>query len=103
MIPDRTGQPSAGRSAGTLWSRAIFVSGMVLLVSLGLCGLNLVTLLGVNGAMQGPAQTSVRQTVSRTLVGFGYVELAGMALGALGLVISMIGAGIAALIRQRKS
>ncbi len=86
-----------------MWSRAIFVFGMLLLVSLGLCGLNVVAVLGVNGAIRGAHNGPIRQAISRALVGFGYVELFGMAVGVVGIAISFVGAAVSALIPRRRT
>ena len=103
MIPDLPSQPPKSRSAETLWSRAIFVSGMVLLVSFGLCGVNFFAVLGLNVAIQGPQDAHIRRGISRALVGFGSVELFGMAIGIIGIIISLIGAGVSALLTRRRT
>lgn len=103
MIPDLPPSPAQSAPSRSLWSRAIIVFGMVLLVSFGLCGLNFIAVLGVNGAIRGAQNAAVRQTISRALVGFGYVEVFGMILGIVGLVVSIIGAGISALIHRNRN
>ena len=102
MIPGLPSSHSINRSPETLWSRAIIAFGMVLFVSFGLCGLNFFAVLGLNGAVHGTQNAPIRQTISRTLIGFGYVEVFGMIIGIVGVVVSLVGAGISALLRRRE-
>ena len=103
MSPDRPAKDAQPARSNTLWSRGIFLFGMMLLVSFGLCGLNFVAVFGVNVALSGPAHNQVRQTVGITLVSLGYVELFGMLIGLIGLVISLLGAAITSLTGRNKT
>jgi hypothetical protein len=62
----------------TGWMRALAISAAVLVISLGLCGLNF-------GAL------SLFQRLGGILIWTGMLELVGMGAGALGVVICLLG------------
>jgi hypothetical protein len=86
----------------TGWTRALAIFAAVLVISLGLCGLNFgaVSLLGTQ--MNGPAVpgNQAAQRLSGILIWTGILELFGMGVGALGVVTSLLGLLIQTVIRR---
>ena len=86
------------------WSKAIAVSGLVLLISLGLCGLNAAAFSHFNLPISGgsvPGQES-REHWARILVMTGMVESVGIVIGVAGVVVSVVGAAVSAALKARQ-
>lgn len=77
----------------TGWKRALAIFAAILAISAGLCGLNYGAFYLLHPPLSGPS-TAGKQAVDRMggiLMTTGMLELLGMAAGALGLVISLLG------------
>lgn len=80
-------------TSDSAWSRAVAVFGIILLISLGLCGVNYAAMSVVDGhpALNG---AGVILIVTATL------ETIGILVGASGLVVTLIGAGLNAFLKS---
>ena len=88
----------------TGWMRALAFFAALLVISLGLCGLNFGAIslfqLPINGPSVPGKQLAER--LGGILIGTGMLELLGMGIGALGLVICVLGLFIQTAIKRTK-
>jgi hypothetical protein len=77
----------------TGWMRALAISAALLVISLGLCGLNYGAVLLLNTPANGPSvpANQAAQRLGGILIWTGMLELVGMGVGALGVVICLLG------------
>ncbi len=84
-----------GGSTG--WAKGLAIFAILLVISLGLCGLNYGAVL----LLKAPANGSANP-LGGILIVAGVLELVGMGLGALGIVICLIGLLIQTAITGKK-
>jgi hypothetical protein len=77
----------------TGWTQALAIFAALAVISLGLCGLNYGAVLLLNTSANGPSAPANQgaQRLGGILMGTGMLELVGMAVGALGVVICLLG------------
>jgi hypothetical protein len=85
----------------TGWTRGLAISAVLLVISLGLCGLNYGAVLLLSTPASGPANHGANP-LGGVLIVAGVLELVGMALGALGVVICLLGLLIQTAIGGKK-
>lgn len=88
----------------TGWTRALAIFAALLVISLGLCGLNYGAITLLDSAAKGPSSPANHgaQRLSGIFIGTGMLELFGMGVGALGLVICFLGLLIQTAIMRTK-
>lgn len=80
-----------------VWKRGVTLLGLMLLIALGLCGLNYTAYRGVS---RHTSVTSTEAAAQAILTFTGIAEDFGMLLGALGLLTSLIGLLLSTLLRR---
>ena len=88
----------------TGWTRALAFFAAVLVISLGLCGLNYGAIFLLRPPTNGPsvAANHGADRLGGILIGTAVLELLGMGVGALGLVICLLGLFFQTAIRRTK-
>jgi hypothetical protein len=88
----------------TGWMRALAIFAAVLVISLGLCGLNVGAFSLFHPPINGPSVpgNQFAERLGEILLGTGMLELIGMGVGALGLVVCVLGLFIQTVIRRTK-
>ncbi len=88
----------------TGWMRALAFFAAVLVISIGLCGLNFGALSLFHPPINGPSVPGHQfaERLGGILIWTGMLELVGMGVGALGLVICVLGLLIQTAIRRAK-
>jgi hypothetical protein len=79
----------------------VIVFALMLLLSLGLCGANLAAFHWSGAPVSGPSVQGhkLQEQVAGALIVTAFLEGAGVLTGAVGLLVSLIGMGIAALMK----
>jgi hypothetical protein len=88
----------------TGWTRGLAIFAAVLVISLGLCGLNYGAIVLLRTPISGPSVpgNQAAERLGGILIGTGVLELLGMGVGALGLVICFVGLLVQTAIRRPK-
>jgi hypothetical protein len=88
--------------SSTGWTRALAIFAAVLVISLGLCGLNFAAVFLFRTPTSGPSVPAphAAQRSGEILMRTGMLELLGMGVGALGVVTCLLGLLIQTAIRR---
>ena len=84
------------------WAKTAAISAAVLLVSLGLCGLNLAAFSHYQLGVSGPHVPGhdFEENLSNPLIPLGMLEILATAISALSLVVSLLGILISSFLRR---
>ena len=88
----------------TGWTRALAIFAAVLVISLGLCGINYGAVFLFRSPASGPSVPANHgaDRLGGILIGTGMLELLGMGVGALGVVTCLLGLLIQTVIGRTK-